>query len=244
MIRQRITEIRLEPGDVLLVQGRRDDIEKLRANPDVLLMEWSAAELPNMPLARRALAITTLLVLLIASGILPVVIAAMAAATAMLAANCLNVRQAARAVDIKVVMLVGAALAMGTALQVTGGAAYLGALVVSATGDAGPAVALSCFFLLVALLTNVLSNNAAAVLFTPIGISIAHNLGVDPMAFAVAVVMAASCSFASPIGYQTNLLVMAPGHYRFSDFLKAGLPLVIILWLTYSLFAPGYYGLN
>ena len=96
------------------------------------MIVWSAAELPNMPLARRALAITTLLVLLIASGILPVVIAAMAAATAMLAANCLNVRQAARAVDIKVVMLVGAALAMGTALQVTGGAAYLGALVVEA----------------------------------------------------------------------------------------------------------------
>ena len=89
-----------------------------------------------------------------------------------------------------------------------------------------------------------LSNNAAAVLFTPIGISIAYNLGVDPMAFAVAVVMAASCSFASPIGYQTNLLVMAPGHYRFSDFLRAGLPLVIILWLTYSFFAPSYYNLG
>jgi di/tricarboxylate transporter len=244
MIRQRITEIRLEPGDVLLVQGRRDDIEGLRANPDVLLMEWSTAELPNVPLARRAMVIIALLVISIASGVLPPVIAAMAGATAMLAASCLNVRQAARAVDIKVVMLVGAALAMGTALQATGGATYLAALVVAATGDAGPAVVLSCFFLMVALITNVLSNNAAAVLFTPIGVSMAHNLGVDPMAFAVAVVMAASCSFASPIGYQTNLLVMAPGHYRFSDFLKAGLPLVIILWLTYSFFAPGYYHLG
>ena len=156
MIRQRITEIRLEPGDVLLVQGRRDDIEGLRANPDVLLMEWSTAELPNVPLARRAMVIITLLVLSIASGLLPPVIAAIAGATAMLATSCLNVRQAARAVDIKVVMLVGAALAMGTALQVTGGATYLAAQVVSATGHAGPAVVLSCFFLMVALITNVL----------------------------------------------------------------------------------------
>jgi len=244
MIRQRITEIRLEPGDVLLVQGRRDDIDKMRANPDVLLMEWSAAELPNVPLARRAIAIVAVLVLAIAANVLPTVIAAMLGAAAMLAVGCLNVRQATRAVDIKVVMLIGAALAMGSALQMTGGAAFLGASVVAATGHAGPAVALSGFFLMIALLTNVLSNNAAAVLFTPIGISIAHSLGVDPMAFAVAVVMAASCSFASPIGYQTNLIVMAPGHYRFSDFIKAGLPLVIILWLTYSFFAPAYYGLN
>jgi di/tricarboxylate transporter len=244
MIRQRITEIRLEPGDVLLVQGRRDDVEKLRANPDVLLMEWSAAELPNVPLARRAIAIVAILVLAIATNVLPAVIAAVVGAAAMLSVGCLNVRQATRAVDIKVVMLVGAALAMGSALQVTGGADYLGSLVVAATGHAGPAVALSVFFLMIALLTNVLSNNAAAVLFTPVGVSMAHGLGVDPMAFAVAVVMAASCSFASPIGYQTNLLVMAPGHYRFSDFIKAGLPLLIILWLTYSFFAPVYYGLG
>ena len=243
MIRQRITEIRLEPGDVLLVQGRRNEIEALRANPDVLLMEWSAAELPNVPLARRALTILALVVLAIATDVLPPVIASVAGACAMIATSCLNVRQATRAVDIKVVMLVGAALAMGAAMQHTGGAAYLAALVISATGDAGPAVVLSAFFLMIAVMTNILSNNAAAVLFTPIGISMAHSLGVDPMAFAVAVVMAASCSFASPIGYQTNLLVMAPGHYRFSDFITAGLPLVFILWLTFSFFAPAYYNL-
>ena len=244
MIRQRITEIRLEPGDVLLVQGRRDDIEGLRANPDVLLMEWSAAELPNLPLARRAVAIIAMIVVAIASDILPPVIASVAGATAMMGFNCLNVRQAARAVDIKVVMLVGAALAMGMAMQQTGGAAYLAALVINATGGAGPVVVLSAFFLMIAIMTNILTNNAAAVLFTPIGISMAHSLGVDPMAFAVAVVMGASCSFASPVGYQTNLLVMAPGHYRFSDFLKAGLPLVILLWVTFTIFAPTYWDLG
>ena len=101
---------------------------------------------------------------------------------------------------------------------------------------------LSGFFLLVALLTNVLSNNACAVLFTPIGINLATGLGIDPMIFVIAVILAANCSFASPIGYVTNLLVMNPGRYRFSDFMRAGSPLIFLLWIGFSLFAPWYYG--
>jgi len=243
MIRQRVTEIRLEAGDVLLVRGRREDIEGLRTNPDVLLMEWSTAELPALHLARRALIISALVICAISFELLPVVIAAVCGAAAMLATSCLNIRQASRAVDSKVVMLIAAALALGVAMQATGGAAWLAHLVIAATGGDDPAIVLSAFFLVVALVTNVLSNNAAAVLFTPIGVNLAHSIGVDPMAFAVAVVIAASCSFATPIGYQTNLLVMAPGHYRFSDFFRAGVPLVIIVWLAFSLFAPIYFGL-
>ncbi|MCB1429557.1 MAG: anion permease, partial [Nitratireductor sp.] len=90
---------------------------------------------------------------------------------------------------------------------------------------------------------NILSNNATAVLFTPVAVSIAKGLDVDPLPFVTAVIFAANCSFATPVGYQTNLLVMGPGHYRFQDFLRAGGPLVIIVWLTYSVVAPWYYGL-
>lgn len=243
MIQQRVTEIRLEPGDVLLVRGRRRDVRGLRVNPDLLIMEWSAADLPNLHLARRALVITGLVVGAISLNLVPVVIAAMAGASAMLLFGCLNIRQAGRSVESRVVMLVAAALAMGHAMQATGGAEFLASLAVAAVGHEDPAILLSAFFLVVALITNVLSNNAAAVLFTPIAVSLAHSIGVDPMPFAVAVVMAASCSFATPIGYQTNLLVMAPGHYKFSDFVRAGLPLVFIVWLAFSLFAPFYYGL-
>jgi di/tricarboxylate transporter len=117
MIRQKVTEIRLEAGDVLLVRGRREDIEGLRANPDVLLMEWSAAELPALHLARRALVIAALVIAAISLELVPAVIAAVVGATAMLAASCLNVRQAARAVDREIVMLIGAALAMGTGIR-------------------------------------------------------------------------------------------------------------------------------
>ena len=109
--------------------------------------------------------------------------------------------------------------------------------------NGSPAIVLSAFFLLCAVVTNLLSNNATAVLFTPLAVNLADALNVDPMAFVLAVIFAASCSFATPIAYQTNLLVMTPGNFRFGDFMRAGIPLVIILWLTYSAFAPWYFGL-
>lgn len=101
----------------------------------------------------------------------------------------------------------------------------------------------SALFLLVALLTNVLSNNATALLFTPIAISTANQLGADPVPFIHAVIFAANCPFATPVGYQTNLLVMGPGNYRFMDFVRAGTPLLIIIWLAFTMSAPWYYGL-
>jgi di/tricarboxylate transporter len=101
---------------------------------------------------------------------------------------------------------------------------------------------LSGFFLVVAVMTNVLSNNATAVLFTPIAISLAHGLGVDPFPFVLAVLFGANCSFATPIGYQTNLLVLGPGHYTFGDFIRTGGPLVLVMWITFTLFVPWYYG--
>ncbi len=120
---------------------------------------------------------------------------------------------------------------------------FLAGTMIDALGDAAPAVVLSAFFLLVAVLSNVLSTKTCAVLFTPIAVGVAHGLGVEPMAFAVAVVFAANCSFASPIGYQTNLLVMTPGGYRFVDFVRVGSPLIVLLWITFSLFAPWYFEL-
>ena len=141
-------------------------------------------------------------------------------------------------------MMIGTALAMGAALQETGGAAFLAHILIEVMGDASPMAVLSAFFLLVALLSNVISTKACAVLFTPIAVDLARSLGVDPIAFAVAVVFAANCSFASPIGYQTNLLVMTPGQYRFTDFIRAGTPLIFIVWLAFSFFAPWYYGIS
>ena len=209
----------------------------------MVLLEWSATDLPSPFHARRATGIFLTMVILAATGVVPIVTAALAGAAGMIGAGCLTVRQASRAIDGTVVMMIWAALGLGVALEDTGGAPFLAGLVIAAVEGAGPMSILSAFFLLVALISNVLNTKACAVLFTPIAIEIARGLGVDPIPFAVAVVFAANCSFATPIGYQTNLLVMTPGNYRFADFAVAGLPLILLMWITFTLFAPLYYGL-
>ena len=243
MTRAHMHEVRLQAGDVLLISGRSHDIRNLRANRDVVLMQWSESELPSYDHARRATVIFLAVVAVAATGVLPIVATAVAGAALMVISGTLNVRQAARAIDRQIILVGGAALALNAALSATGGADYIAGGLVEALDGAGAAVMLSGFFLLVALFTNVLSNNACAVLFTPIGINLAAGLGIDPIVFVIAVILAANCSFASPIGYVTNLLVMNPGRYRFSDFLRAGSPLILLLWVGFSLFAPWYYGL-
>jgi di/tricarboxylate transporter len=243
MPRTPLSEIRLEAGDVLLVAGTREAIEGLRADRDLLLLELSAADIPQRRYARRALVIFGCVVIYAASGIGPIVLGALAGALAMVLTGCLNIRQAARAFDRRIYLLIGSSLAAAAALEATGGAQYLAMAAVEATAGQPTAVTLSVVFLLVAVLTNIISNNAAAVLFTPIAIGIASQIGADPLPFVGAVMIAASCAFATPIGYQTNMLVMGPGHYRFSDFLVGGGPLVILMWLSFSIVMPWYYGL-
>ncbi|MEQ8707624.1 MAG: SLC13 family permease [Rhodospirillales bacterium] len=243
MIRSRMTNIRLEPGDVLLVQGQPEDVSGLKASRDVVLMEWSQAELPATHRVKRALIIFAAVVGLAATGVVPIVISSLAGAAAMVALDVLNLRQAARSVDGKIVTMIAAALALGVAMQETGGAAFISALLAVGATDASPAIVLSFFFLLVALMSNMLSAKATAVLFTPIAISLANQVGAPVEAFAVAVIFASNCGFASPIGYQTNLMVMGPGHYLFRDFIRAGLPLLIVIWLAFSLTAPFFFDL-
>lgn len=243
MLRRKIDEVPLEAGDILLVQGKRRDIKALRGNRDVILMEWSAETLIQSHHASKASAIFLGVVAVAASGIMPTEIAALCGASLMVLSGALPLQGAIRALDSKVVFLIAAALSLGVAMQETGGAAFLAHGMLAVLGDASPSTILGVFFLMVAVLANVLSTKATAVLFTPIGVGIAHEIGVPAEAFAVAVVFAANCSFASPVGYQTNLLVMAPGGYRFVDFIKAGVPLMLICWLAFFLFAPWYYGL-
>ena len=243
MPRMAMSDIRLEAGDVLLLAGNHDDIDMLRTSHDILIMEWSAAEVPRRLHAPRALAIFTCVVGAAATGILPIVSAAIIGAFAMLATGCLNIRQAMRALDSRIYMLVGASIANATALEATGGAKAIADTVVALMEGQSPILLLSAFFLMIAVLTNLLSNNATAVLFTPIALGIAERSGLPAEPFVVAVILAANCSFATPIGYQTNLLVMGPGNYRFVDFLIAGIPLVVLLWIVFTVAAPLYYPL-
>ena len=242
MVRSRLAEVRLEAGDVLLVLGLREQVERLRGNRDLLLMEATRTELPLSRKAVPAFITFAAVIAIAATGLLPIVVAAILGALAMIVSGCLNLWQASRALDRRIYLLIGSSIAMAVPLEVTGGAAFIADLVVELFEGASPHVVLSAFFLVIAVLTNFLSNNATAVLFTPIALETAERVGVTPLAFVVAVIFAANCSFATPMGYQTNLLVMGPGHYRFRDFVVAGTPLAILVWLTYSLVGPWYFG--
>jgi len=243
MIRSRLADTVLASGDVLLVQGEPTAIEALRADRNVVLMEWSTEEMAVPHHAKRAGLIFLGIVVMAASGLLPVVAAALMGAVLMVLSGALNLQQASRALDSKILTMIPAALAMGAAMQETGGAHYLAQSLMAVLNGSSPAVILSVFFAFTAIMANIISAKATAVLFTPIAIGVAREAGIDPQVFAISVVFAANCAIATPIGYQTSILVMGPGHYRFGDYFRAGAPLIVILWLVFSLFAPWYYGL-
>ena len=243
VVRRRLGRIRLEAGDVLLVAGSQGAVNDMRDNPDVIVLSGSKRELPIPKKAPVAGFIFLGTVLAASTGIMSIAVAALTGAVLLIATGCLNIRQATRAIDRKIILLVGSMLALGVALQATGGAQFIADQLLLLPFADNPLYMVATLFILVAISTNILSNNACAILFTPIAVNMAINLGVDPFIFAVAVIMAANCSFASPIGYKTNLLVMGPGHYRFRDFMKAGVPLVLILWVTYIFIAKFYFNL-
>jgi len=243
MIRSRLSHIRLEAGDTLLLCAPPDAFNEMRNNRDIILLEWSSTEIPVTAKAQTARVLTVLTIIAAATGILPILHASLAGAVAMIIGNCLNIRQASRSLDFRIFMLIGAALAMGIALEETGAVDLIARSIILLAEPYGKYAVLSAIFLMVALLTNVLSNAATAVLFTPVAISTALELGSDPLPFVLAVIYAANCCFATPIAYQTNLLVMGPGHYKFSDYLRFGGPLVILIWLVFTAISPWLFAL-
>ncbi|MGC6529873.1 MAG: SLC13 family permease [Candidatus Puniceispirillaceae bacterium] len=244
MIRSRIDRVKLSAGDMMLVRCDSETLKSLRDDLDIVLVEFSIEELPNWQVANRAIFIFLAVVLSAAFHLVPILISAITGALGMVALGVLSLRQAAQALDIKVITTIAAALALGLAMQATGGANYLAHMILSITGDASPTVVLSAFFLLVALMSNVISTKTCAVLFAPIGLQMGAVIGIDPRIFAITIIFAANCAFATPFAYQTSLLVMGPGSYKFKDFLKVGGPLVLLIWIIYTAFVPWYYGLG
>lgn len=230
---EEIMDVFLEQGDVLLVQGSKDEIKKLKRSTEFLVLDASE-EVPSTKRAPLALAILFAVVVTAAFGILPIAVSSMAGAMIMLATRSLNLGTAIRAISSSVFFVVVASLALGDALLLTGASEYMTDVFLYFTSDASPATVLSALILLIAVFTNIVSNNAAAVIGTPIGIGIAEQLGVSPEPFVLAVLFGANLSYATPMSYKTNLLVMSAGNYTFNDFLKVGLPLTFIMWLTYS----------
>ena len=242
MLRQGVTDIPLREGDVLLVQGLTKYIQDLRRNKELLLMDWSTEELPKPELTRNALMIFATAIALSGFGILPPVVAVLLGAIAMVFSKIISGADAIRSLDTKIITLIVTSLALGQALQHTGATNLVTESFLNTVGVDSIHVTLGAFFMLVAVATNILSNQATAVLFTPVGVQLAVALQTPIELFVVAVIIAANCCFATPTGYQTNLLVMAPGHYKFTDYFKIGFPLVVIVGVAYLVLAPLYYG--
>lgn len=239
-IEDKLGDMRLRVGDILLVQGPRDKITDLKKSTDVLQLD-STMDLPYSKKASISLAIMFGIIVLAALKVLPVAISATLGALLMILTGCLSWRDASRALSAQVILIVVTSLALGTAMIRTGGAEYLGSLFVAVSGDASPFVVLSGLMLMMAIFTNIISNNAAAVIGTPIAVSIANQMGMPPIMFVLAVLFGANMSFATPMAYKTNLLVMNAGEYTFAEFLKVGVPLVLIMWAALSFFLPIYF---
>jgi di/tricarboxylate transporter len=242
-VKDEISDIRLRAGDVLLVQGPREQIASLKKVKDFLVLD-ATMDLPFTRKAPVALLIMTGVVLTAALGLLPIAISAPCGALLMIFTGCLKWRDATSALSAQVILIVAASLALGTALLKTGGADYLARLFVTLAGGASPNFVISGLMLLMGILTNIVSNNAAAVIGTPIAVSIATQMGQPPEPYVLAVLFGANMSYATPMAYKTNLLVMNAGQYTFNDFLRIGVPLVLIMWVTLSWVLPPIYGIR
>jgi di/tricarboxylate transporter len=237
-----LDEVRLRSGDVLLVQSTPENLRELKESADFLVLD-GGIQLPSTRKAPLALAIMLSVVALAGLDIMPIEISAVLGTAVLLLTGCLNWKDAMSALSTQVILIIVASLAMGAALMKTGGADYLAKLFVYVTFGAPPAMALGGLMLMMGILTNIVSNNAAAVIGTPIAIGIAQRLGLPLEPFVLAVLFGANLSFATPMAYQTNLLIYSAGGYRFSDFLRAGLPLTLIMWLSLSAALALLYGL-
>ncbi|MCW8882711.1 MAG: SLC13 family permease [Sedimenticola sp.] len=229
-LRSGMGDVRLENGDVLLMQGAAERIKELKSSGKLLVLDASVY-LPETSRARLALLIMAAVVAFAATGMLPIATSALCGVGLMLLTRCLDWEDAASALSTRVILIVVVSLALGLALMQTGGAEYIASLYVAVSTGLPISAILGGLMLLIALLTNVVSNNAAAVIGTPIAASIAAQLGLPPEPFVLAVLFGANMSYATPMGYQTNLLIYSAGGYKFSDFLRVGIPLTLIMWL-------------
>ena len=227
---------------MLLVQGSGEAIAKLKDSGSMLVLDGTT-DLPHTHNAKRALAIMGFVVAAAALGIMPIAVSAMVGLGLMIVTGCLSWRDATNALSIPVVMIIVTSLALGKALVGTGMANYVAESFVMSVSALPTPMILSAFLLLMTLLTNVVSNNAAAAIGTPIAIGVAQQLGVSVEPFILAVLFGANMSFATPYGYQTNLLILSAGGYKFADFLRVGIPLTIIMWIGFSLVLPMMYEL-
>ncbi len=238
---QRIQNLKLRVGDIILIWCPGEKLERMRGETDFIIVEDVHHEIIHKKKAPLAILIFLGLIVAASTGVADIMVCALAASFLMILTGCLQLRDAYRSIQGNVLVLIVGAIALGTAMEKTGTAQYYAEGFLGLFRGANPEVILAGIILLTSISTQILSNNATAVLLVPIAISTALSLGVDPKPFIIAVCFGASACFATPIGYQTNLLVYGPGGYRFSDYLKLGIPLNLLVLIVGTLFIPHFW---
>jgi di/tricarboxylate transporter len=225
----KIGEITLRAGDTLLLQTGADFVAAHRNSPDFyLISEVDGEQEPHYEKAWIAVSIMVAMVVVAATGILPISIAAPLAAGALIGTRCISGNVARQAVDVPVLVVIGAGLGIAFAMHKTGAAQAIAGVLVAAVGDMGPMATLIAVYTVTVLLAETLHHNAAVAIMFPIAVASAEQVGVDSRGFLMAITVGANLAFANPVTYQTHLIVYGPGGYRFMDFVKVGLPLDIV----------------
>lgn len=238
ILRERLADISLDSGDTLLLQGHKDDVSRLLNSTNVIVTNELTELYLRKDRAIIALLMLVTVVTLAALNIVPILVAALLGAGGMVLGRCLTVEEGYEAIDWKVIFLLGGIIPLGVALEQNGAALWLANTILNDLAGFGPLMLLATLYLTTAVLTETMSNNAAAAILAPLALSLAVAMNVDPRPFLVAITFAASTSFATPIGYQTNTMIYAPGGYRFLDFTRIGVPLNLIFWGLAVLLIP------
>lgn len=240
-IRQRLDRVPLAVGDVLLLDAPESALDLMRADPGLVVLGEREQTRTSLRRSLMALGILTAVVAVAAAGLMSIVASAIIGCCMLLLLRVLKPEEAYAAIDWRVVLLLAGVLPLGIALQNSGAAALIAEFSIGLVGGFGPVATLAVIYIMTALLTEMMSNNASAALLVPIAIATAESLGLDSKPFLVAVAFAASTSFATPIGYQTNTMVYAAGGYRFQDFVRVGLPLNLIFIAMAVVLIPRYF---
>jgi len=243
-IHKKISKIRLEAGDTLLLQGRRGFIDRIAEQTQFIMLK----ELTFSPVKKnRALAAVAILgsvVILAASGIISILLASITGSILMILTGCLTMQEAYDSIDWLIIFLLAGVIPLGVVMEKTGTALFIAQSMIQLTQGLGPEVLLSTFYLLTTIFASIMSHNAAAVVLVPIGIATAGELNLNPMPFLIAITFAASSSLSTPFGYHTNLMVYGPGGYKFNDYVRLGAPLNIIFCLLASWLIPIFWPLK
>jgi di/tricarboxylate transporter len=246
LMREKLADTPLRAGDTLLIEVKKENIKNLRSidykrsSPFLLVSEVGLPEFRKKKIFLVTLILAGI-VLTASMEILPIMIAAITGFVLLVLTKCISMTEAYEAIDWRVIFLLAGALSLGVALEKSGAAKVLSGFLIDIVGQLGPLAIVSILYLVTSLLTESMSNNASAVLLAPIAITAAESMHVDPRPFLMAIAFAASASFMTPVGYQTNTMIYGAGQYKFIDFIKVGTPLNIIFWLLATFLIPYFF---